>query len=718
MNQKNMLNILKQKGFTAFELIGVLVIVAFLIMTTNKIANNIRMTKEYNQLADQSNNFSKIASKYIEDNYRILVNQAESGNDVVISYSTISSHIPANLSAFTKRNQVPCIYITSDSNNRLMSSIRAYLIFGEISSSGGAFSQQDATNIVHTIGVNAGILVHNNGLYTFKGGVENDLTFSASTANNIITGCGFINPLPQNSLIVDLSKNNALFASMRGNIDQQSSKNDPDPSLKKSQLTNMQTNIYLDNIYKESSSITSYYCDAAQLPPSGASTLCQNFANANGISMYPNTSTWSSSIQSGSSCLATATAHFYTISTSYSCNGVNMGNPASYCPATLGNKNIVSGSGFWSPNPPQLSGNLCVSKAYAYYATQGVCDGDAWWMDANNSISRGDKDSPPNWQRAVTGGQFGEGAQRFISCAVKQPDDHHTMVHCPGTYNQSTKMCDIGLRYWMNPVIYTSFAPTGGGQQDSTATYCGQNVVNAAPSQSTIDLGIMSCGSTTYPLLTSVTGIPAQHVYRALDYGNSSISGQRIQIKSDAPAGATVTSSKLAVNHAGLQSGLIAPVSHLIIAGSSCNSIELGKILQDMSSITINSQIQCSYNPTFCSGAGYCFLPIKSTTFDYQFSTPKASSKCPVGTVVDGNQPAQNISTSVSCPNIQGWNLTQSVHGEGIPDSCYKGITGMNFCQGYQTVCTYQQGKQLVSALTKLRCTNSTSAYTVDNYIP
>ncbi|HLX52962.1 MAG TPA: hypothetical protein VKR58_03425 [Aquella sp.] len=455
----------KYNGFTALELMGGLVVIIFLIMAINRIADNIYKVRESNQLADQGKNFSQIADKYIEDNYRNLVTQTELGNDVVIPYPAIASYTPDNLSVITKNRQVPCIYIASDDNSRLMSLIRAFLIFGDTKPSNRTFSELDAASIARNIGGNAGILVRNGDAYTFKGGIENDLNLSAATLSNIASGCGFILPLPQNSLIIDLSKSKSLFASIKSNIDQQSTQNDPDPSLKKLQLTNMQTNIYLDNLYKES-------------------------------------------------------------------------------------------------------------------------------------------------------------------------------------------------------------VPT--------------------------------------------TGNPAQHIYKALDYGKSTSSFDRIQIKAAAPVGAAISNSELAVSHAGLQSGLITPLSHAITAGSSCNADELGKILQDMSSITINSQVQCVYNPTFCHDPGYCYLPIKSTTFDYQFAIFKVSYMCPAGTVVDGNQPVQGISSKVSCPNIPDWTLTQSVHGEEI--ACYIGVTGMNFCQGYQAVCTYLQGKQTVAALAGLRCTSSTSTYTVDNY--
>lgn len=455
----------KYNGFTALEIMGVLVVISFLVMAVNRMAENIYKTKEYNQLANQGKSYSQIADRYIEDNYRSLVTQMELGNDVVIPYPAIASYTPDNLSAVTKNRQTPCIYIASDDNSRLMSFIRAFLIFGNTTPQSAVFSELDIASIARNIGGNAGILVRSGDTYIFKGGIENDLNLSAATISNIASRCGFIMPLPQNSLIIDLSKSKSLFASIRSNIDQQSTTSDPDPSLKKSKLTNMQTNLYLDNLYKESS---------------------------------------------------------------------------------------------------------------------------------------------------------------------------------------------------------------------------------------------------------SMTGTPAQHTYKALDYGSNNYSGGRVQVKSAAPAGAASFISKLAVSNAGLQSGVITLLSHAVTAGSSCNSTDLGKTLQDMSGITINSQVQCIYNPTFCSDPGYCYLPIKSTTFDYQFATFKASYMCPAGTVVDGNQPAQNISPKVSCPNSPGWTLINTLHGEGI--ACYTGITGINFCQGYQTVCTYLQGKQAVAALVGLRCTSSTSTYTVDNY--
>jgi hypothetical protein len=394
----------------------------------------------------------------------------------------------------------------------------------------------------------------------------------------------------------------------------------------------MQANLYLDNVYQESSSITNYYCDASKLSTVDANKQCENYGTSRGILIYPNGARWISSIQSGNSCIATAQAHFYSISTIYSCTGTNLGSPNGSCPnkkvtsgpmGTIGIVDLVLGSELWEPNSPiKLNEMQCTSSVYGYYG----------------SITPGNK-------------------------------------------------------YW-----------------------CRNKVVNAVATQSTVDLGQVNCGTSNYPLLSSSTAIPAQHVYKALDFGKSSISGERIQIKSNAPSGATVKTSTLMVNQAGLQAGLITPISHLINSGSICSQSQLGKIVQDMSSTIIISQLQCTYNPTFCAGGGYCFLPVKNNTFNYKFAVPTNKYECPIGTVVDSNQPIDGISRSVSCPSNLGWILTQGLHGEGA--NCYISITGLKFCQAYQSVCNYTHGQVLVAGLKELRCTNTTTSYTVDNYTP
>lgn len=225
-----------------------------------------------------------------------------------------------------------------------------------------------------------------------------------------------------------------------------------------------------------------------------------------------------------------------------------------------------------------------------------------------------------------------------------------------------------------------------------------------------------------YPAIESVAGMPEEHIYKNLDFGPNSINEQRVQLKSNAPNGAPITASQLNINNAGVQAAFIAPVSHPISAGEICNSIDLGKIAQELAGEEIiTSQLQCMYNPTFCDGLGYCFLPIRTSSLIYQFSYLQYSAACPVGTIVDTIQPSSGIYTEVSCPALYGWTITQGVHGEAF--GCYDSVTGFSWCTAYQSVCSYknQSGnvqKVQVLGLAQLQCTNASATYVVDNYAP
>lgn len=224
-----------------------------------------------------------------------------------------------------------------------------------------------------------------------------------------------------------------------------------------------------------------------------------------------------------------------------------------------------------------------------------------------------------------------------------------------------------------------------------------------------------------YPVLESINGVPEEHVYKSLDFGKGAISGQRIQIKSNAPSGAPIRSSQLDINNAGIQAGYIVPTSHAVSIGTSCKATDMSEMVQQLTNgVVVTSQLQCMYNPTFCGGDGYCFLPVKTSSFIYQFTTLQYSKQCPVGTIVDNVQPSAGIA-NVNCPTYSGWALVQGVHGETM--NCYKSVTGMTFCSGYQSVCSYKDKNGIlqkiqVLALAQLQCTNSTATYTVDNYRP
>ena len=324
----NILRIKKVYGYSsAVELIGVLVVFLFLILYSNKFLEDERQSRLTNQFVDQAKSFSGEAVRYIEDNYRVLLQTSLSQTDNVIPYGTLDDYSTSGDLSQTNNLQTPCLYVTNGGNNTL----RAYIIFGATNSNIKKLDKKTIGKIAQGIGGNAGDLV-----------------------NNIISQCGFISPLPSDSLIINLSKNINLFAPIVGGIDSNSTSNDADPSLKKnsgdSRLNTMQTNIYLDNVVKESNLHTEYYCDVGQLPLVDSETTCQNTANTEGIYMYADTASWVSSIMGDDgNCIATAQAHFYSITQQITCNGVNFPDASSFCPQTYNGEPQVTGSGTWSP---------------------------------------------------------------------------------------------------------------------------------------------------------------------------------------------------------------------------------------------------------------------------------------------------------------------------------------------------------------------------------
>ncbi|MCC2645582.1 MAG: hypothetical protein K0R94_1360, partial [Burkholderiales bacterium] len=233
MIKSNTIKKIKTVGFSAIELIGVLVVFAFIILSVNKIKDNIYKAKDYNQLADQANLLGNLTTKYIEDNYREIVKDVALSGSLVYPVSRISAYIPQgffkNNNYYNKRNQIPCIYITKGLNNDL----NVYLIFSNLANPSTGLTGLGIATIAKAIGNHAGTLVNNGDHYNFMGGIEGELVIPTS----IVSQCQFGSPLANNLLMLDLSKNSVLFASMKGNIDQHLSSYTSDPSLKKAEST-------------------------------------------------------------------------------------------------------------------------------------------------------------------------------------------------------------------------------------------------------------------------------------------------------------------------------------------------------------------------------------------------------------------------------------------------------------------------------------------------
>jgi hypothetical protein len=177
--------------------------------------------------------------------------------------------------------------------------------------------------------------------------------------------------------------------------------------------------------------------------------------------------------------------------------------------------------------------------------------------------------------------------------------------------------------------------------------------------------------------------------------------------------------NQLNINNAGIQAEYITPSSHVVNIGAECMAQELGKFVQQQSSSSyISSQLQCTYNPTFCNGSGYCYLPLKTTSFVYHYSELQSFGTCPRDTFVDDMQPAQALNTNITCPNVNGYKLINGVTGQ--PYNCYTSpINNAQICSNYKSICDYydSQGaiyELAIKALQELRCSNNYTTYVIN----
>ena len=485
MNNKQTMN--KIYGYSAIELIGMLVVFSSLILFGNNYLAEQRQTRISNHLVDQSKSYSHQAIKYVADNYRDLLQQSTTTEDVVIPYSSLANYASTGNMNRNNNFHVPCLYVTRGVNN----TIRAYIIFGSINrNKSRKLNKQMIGDIAHGLGGNAGDLTNNNGNYLITGYTENEVSLSPTTINNIINQCGFVSPLDPDNLIINLSKNIGLLAPIIGDIDKQSTILEADPSLKKSttgdnKLNTMQTNIYLDNVVKESTLRSVYYCDATKLLATDANTTCLNSAIAQGINMYGGTASWINSVMDSTSqsCIATANAHFYSTTSGYTCTGVNFPNVSSFCSAKYNGQPQVPNTGYWSQLPGTLSGASCTSTAMIKYQNN-ICMS----IIASTSLT--------NYRTIAkysNGRIVGDNDGYYNKCSFGR---YIRGSSATGLYNYSTNKCD-----------YTIKCRAGGNQADAwtdnsnkgvvygnpVTMSCGRSSMPAKPTSQINDLGFKNC---------------------------------------------------------------------------------------------------------------------------------------------------------------------------------------------------------------------------------
>ncbi|MBY0379130.1 MAG: type II secretion system GspH family protein [Burkholderiales bacterium] len=237
----------RNQGFSTIEALVALFILGIVIVFTAKLSHSYFQTREASQVANQIKVIENLAIQYINesDTYLQLLKQHDSQDLFIPSSKFIP--IASAVGGVTRYNQAGCIYIPQGTTEAM----DAYLFFGNISLPLKAIDDKQINVIFTQLGGNAGILESNptGSDFIVKGNLLSGYTVSPSTANNISTGCNFINGLSINSFIIDLSSDKKSFSQLKI---KNTSPGD-DPSFNRSHVDLLQTNISLDTTIQESS---------------------------------------------------------------------------------------------------------------------------------------------------------------------------------------------------------------------------------------------------------------------------------------------------------------------------------------------------------------------------------------------------------------------------------------------------------------------------------
>ena len=234
----------KNQGFSIIEALVVLFILSIVIIFTVKLSRSYFNTREASQVANQVKVIEKLAIQYINesDNYAQYLKQ-HANQDVFIPSSKFVP-VTSMVGGITRYNQMGCIFIPKGTPDVM----NAYLFFGSETLPLKIIDDKQIAIIFTQLGGNAGILAQNGSGLIVKGNLLSGYTISNSTANNITNGCNFISSLSINSFVIDLSGEKKLFNQLKI----KNTLPGDDPSLNRTNVDPLQTNISLDTVIKES----------------------------------------------------------------------------------------------------------------------------------------------------------------------------------------------------------------------------------------------------------------------------------------------------------------------------------------------------------------------------------------------------------------------------------------------------------------------------------
>lgn len=681
----------KIKGFSLIEAIISLLIIGIVLGIIGAILKDITLKKQINTVANQTQTMAKQSSIYLAQNYSTFISNTTQ-TEWSLPYSSLPIRRDLKITNYYK--QSACLYVfknllncTGDKSSDCI--LSAYLFFAN--PKGLSLDLKTASQIASAIGGNAGVVTLNNHKLIAK---DKNYSLELNT-----TPCNFSPELMANTFFVNLTGTNSALSQI---VDPRATNNGyKDIALQRNSTdissTTMQSNLYLDNVIKESSVTSSFYCSASKMPSASAIGLCTQYGNTNGFYMYSGTASWVSSILNpdGKTCNSSAVASFYKYI--YSCQNVQQVAQAS-CQSL--NNNLLAFNYLTNYNYTLNGNHTCTITASGNFSS----------FNCN----------------------FDHNMQQFVDlCHQKWAGDVYVndgTFPLYGDYNRSKNRCEHMTIYCTGKSgTYPFYADTWQDMPmppNVVPTYrvCPNAVVNAASTAQ--NQGQKNCGNMNLPAIESFNYHPEEHQYRALDFGVVQTGPnvtQHLRMISAAAPGVASNINQLNIDNAGFAAGIVLPTSstnqdkqYVIVNGTSCSAPEVGKMVRqplydNNGNITIiQGKLQCLYSPAYCPNQSYCYLPIQTSTQTYTFISDKSSFTCPSGTIVDSNTTQSQFLDK----NVSSLCKTGSINFYITGPTTNNGLVIKNTVNA---TCTSTKNI-IIPILAQVRCTNVQSNLIIDDY--
>lgn len=693
----------KQKGNSLLELLLVSTVIGTTVFFIGREINHKSELKVHKVVNEQFEEQSYLLTEYINKNRLDIVKKS-------LPYVETINNLPISKRVGTNFNpnfKNACLIVVN--NNGL----KSYMYLNQ---EAGYYSTKDMNNIL-AIGKSKNYEVIKN---------ENSNSIIKNNASLIKQKCG-ITSIKPNSVLFNLNYNDVGIDSVKNLTTDGSKLADISANSVKVNDTNdsnktITSNLYLDNVTRESYNYTTYYCDVVKF---------KNDYNAeitNLVNQYATNKGWRNNgnptvsvVQNGNNCVATITGNF---SKRDICN-VNDAQNSAYNTCNNYHPNGYNYADSFTNTSNYLSGSTCVStwnsrfqKSFDYDAWHTPVPSGCWvvrqteynyWCDS--SYRRISNAYCPYWHDVGTDYQNNQVWGKCWS------GDSYVLTGL----NNDTMYCGLD-RGSASPNWHVFYSIHIYGRYDCAQTYqCA--TINYTPSYGSGFNELVS-NSFTKPAYQSANHMPRNHLYQPINLKKDGKTD--IAIRTSNPNGlennVALADVTLNIDNANIKAGYVLMKSSGISAEQACDGKNLGRMVQETDETTANtnnkSQLVCSYDPEFCpTQTGYCYIPLKSQSVLVASSNPVTELYCPAGTRVDTSY--NFFDTEVSSKPLdtlacQG-NFNLPSNSGKVTVDFIKTNSKFTGVRSYCTSLTNPSLKVVQGHLKNIKCTSAGGQNTYDN---